>query len=69
MSRINKLAVITIISFLCLLLPVSTARAARDVGFQVSPTSINTTIAVGDETNETITLRNSSTDEVVVKAH
>lgn len=69
MSRIHKLAVITIIVLFCLLLPVSIARPAQDVGFRVSPTSINTTIAVGDDTNETITLQNSSTDEVVVKAH
>lgn len=69
MSRILKPAVITIISPLFLLLPASTAWPAEDVGFQISPTSINTTIAVGDDTNETITLQNSSTEEVVVKAH
>ncbi|MBI5871138.1 MAG: hypothetical protein HZB44_09370 [Actinobacteria bacterium] len=48
---------------------VTISQAAPDVGFNISPTSINSTIAVGDQTDETVTLQNSSSDEIVVKAH
>ncbi len=45
------------------------ALAVSDNGFQVSPTSINTTIAVGDRTGEAVTLHNHSSEAILVKAH
>lgn len=52
-----------------LLLGSTTIAATPDVGFRVSPTSIDSTIAVGDQTSESITLENFFTDEIIVKAH
>jgi len=43
--------------------------AASDVGFRVSPTSINSTIAVGDRNSEVVILQNSSSEEIVVRSH
>jgi hypothetical protein len=62
-------AITIIISVACILLLATSAYGATDVGFRISPTSINSTIAVGDETNETVTLKNFSTDEIVVNVH
>ena len=45
------------------------ADASPEVGIRVSPTNINSTIAVGDETNEIVTLQNLSTAEIVVRNH
>ena len=44
----------------------SPAQASQGVGFRVSPTYINPTIAIGDETSEAVTLQNSSDFQIVV---
>jgi len=60
---------ILLVCFTAILLLEAATSAASEVGFMVSPTSVNSTIAVGDETNESITLQNLSTEEIVVNAH
>lgn len=45
------------------------ASAGQDVGFRISPTSIDSKIAVGDQTREVVTLQNTSAEEIVIKAH
>ena len=69
MSLIRKL--IPALAFLgCVfILPAATASAAREVSIGVSPTSINSTIAIGDGTSESVTLQNLSADEIAVNIH
>lgn len=52
----------------CFVLNVPQAFAATGLGFRVSPTYINPTIAVGDETREAVTLQNSSKYQITVNA-
>ena len=69
MSGFFKPGMVVVCSFIGLLLPISPASAGPQVSFSVSPDTIDRTIAVGDETRETVTLHNLSTVEIVVKAH
>ena len=58
------------IIFLALLLTAAMPASANpDVGFRVTPTSIESTIAAGDNTSEIVTLTNFSVNEVVVRTH
>lgn len=79
MSRDRKLATATLLILAGLLLPlliitgllfpVERLSAAPDIGFRVSPTYINPTVAAGDDTRETVTLQNISGDQIVVHAN
>lgn len=67
--RATKPLIVLVLSTAILFLGSTAIAASPDVGFRVSPTSIDSTIAVGDQTSESITLENFSTDEIIVKAH
>ncbi len=44
------------------------AAAQGDMAIEISPTLVSPVMAVGDETREVITIRNSSTDEMLVSS-
>lgn len=57
-----------VLSLAGFLMPASRAAAASGLGFRVSPTYVNPTIAVGDETREAVTLQNSSAYQIIVNS-
>lgn len=57
-------AIITTVSVMVFL--AAHALAQGEIGIEVSPTSVSPTMAVGDETRELITIRNSSDTEMLV---